>query len=623
MVYGRESPHPGGMDQFAAHRTNVHALVFRDVSPVPSLGGELNGVAFRVFLQLVPVGPYARFYPIAILVACGDRHDLHLVLKANARGFGSDELGGAGRPPHFGFGGAPPAAAAARAHTGCSVLVLVLVLIAVVGHHDRFVVAVVVHFVVRINPRLEGFLRWDHPTEGLAGGRTIGRGLVKHIVSHAHAPQDANAPVLGSRQRLRIELHLCGFAAVSSVGRTGTVDSEATQQPRSNVFRGSSATSSAGCASPDASPVTRVAATSVVAVVVAALSTRRKGGAAGQQGLPDEFSVRQMPLLEIEVRDVADLFVGRGRGKGRFRQQAPEEVLETQLVVGNGHGQGRALLDGGWYGVAVAVAGYGSIRVGRCQERCQPFVEVAFSVRIVLVVAERRGRHRRHSGGRLVGVFVQDRRGQQQELLEALWMRFFRRTIGRRRTRRIIILVVDVVFFVVCAIVVVRRGVHVVLDHFDARMDVLQKLPVVGLGQSVLEFRMGDPFRELRRWHQERVKGDAGIDPRRIFPVGIVLFLQLQLRLQLRMLFVAVAVAGGGGRVGFCGRRRKSREPSTRSSSGSISRSSRYRSRQGPYRGVRKPSVLYSYPVVYSVGMGTRNSAVDGPVGERRIRRRI
>mmetsp|Transcript_4567 Transcript_4567/g.13149 ORF Transcript_4567/g.13149 Transcript_4567/m.13149 type:complete len:382 (-) Transcript_4567:3223-4368(-) len=263
MVYGRESPHPGGMDQFAAHRTNVHALVFRDVSPVPSLGGELNGVAFRVFLQLVPVGPYARFYPIAILVACGDRHDIHLVLKANARGFGSDELGGAGRPPHFGFGGAPPrAAAAARAHTGS---VLVLVLIAVVGHHDRFVVAVV----VRMNPRLEGFLRWDHPTEGLAGGRTIGRGLVKHIVSHAHAPQDANAPVLGSRQRLRLELHLCGFGAVSSsVGRTGTVDSEATQQPRSNVFRGSSATSSAGCASPDASPVTRVAATSVVVVFV-------------------------------------------------------------------------------------------------------------------------------------------------------------------------------------------------------------------------------------------------------------------------------------------------------------------------------------------------------------------
>lgn len=74
-----------GVDQLPARRANVHALVLRNVAPVPPLGGKLERVPLGILLQLVPVAPYARLDPIAVLVPRWDRNNFNIILEGNFR----------------------------------------------------------------------------------------------------------------------------------------------------------------------------------------------------------------------------------------------------------------------------------------------------------------------------------------------------------------------------------------------------------------------------------------------------------------------------------------------------------------------------------------------------------
>jgi len=274
----RQSSHPRGMDEFAADGANVHALVFGDVSPVPSLRSELDGVSFGVFLQFVPVGPDARFYPIAVFVAGGDGHDLDLVLKGYARGFGL-ELGAVrfrpARALAVAIAASPADFVVAVVVVFTNTTLLLVFVVAIIRNHDRFIVAIIVVvttitivvvvavlLVVRNKPRLEGLLRGHHSAQGSPRRGTVGWGLEEHVVSDAHASQDAHTPVLRRRQGLRLHLlgdHRLVAATATTIaasvpaggvgGWAGTVDPQPTQQPRSNVFRGTSPASPARAAS--------------------------------------------------------------------------------------------------------------------------------------------------------------------------------------------------------------------------------------------------------------------------------------------------------------------------------------------------------------------------------------
>ena len=69
------------MNKFTRDTADVHSRIFCNLSPIPSFRCEFNRISFRSFLKLGTIGPDARFDSITVLVACGDRHHLHLVFE--------------------------------------------------------------------------------------------------------------------------------------------------------------------------------------------------------------------------------------------------------------------------------------------------------------------------------------------------------------------------------------------------------------------------------------------------------------------------------------------------------------------------------------------------------------